>query len=1234
MRISKSAIALAVTAALPVLSFVGSSNAAAASKPALGKSIDPRHAATHFKYPVRSHASASTVLYDQSGTPSSGFPSQNFDSAHDAYDSAGADDFVVSDPAGWSVGAFNFQIDTSPQGDLSTATFDIDIYPDAAGIPDTATSCAYSALAGVVDANMTAVSVALPVPCNLPQGTYWVSMVANLDFTVGGQVWWELGPQIPGPGQNAVWRNPADGFSTGCTVWAEEAGCWSTSFVAALFQVVGSVGTSSCNPSGICLASTVGTDLSPGACGSANAIDATVGDQLNFCYTITNNTGVELDYHSLANNVDGDVLDFAHQAIAPGASYQHNHIETVANTLTYTSTWTAYDALPGYTASVESGGGSCGDRIFADGFGDVASTCGTFVEISSTGTALGLGDDDSIDVTMPFSFNYYGTTSNQLSVNNNGGVLFGTSGAVLPFLNSSLPSASLTAPAILPLWDDFDSASGDVYTDIRGSTPNRQFIVEWFNRTHYTGNGDGATFELIFNEDGTLQFEYADVVYGNVGSPTDPADCTGGACATIGLQGSAQLYSQYSAFAASVTDNSGIRWTPNSPQVFTSTDSVAVNVGAPQIVVNPSPIAGTVTAGSQTTLPFAVENHGDRDLNWSLTEAAPSNLHFAPPGSRYAMPMGDPSKSTVMHAPFQARKSGAQTRSHHPLAGVTAFAANVGSDEFDTLDVTADNGITTVGPAQGTAFAFKFLDGDFSKAYGIDKFGGTANTFASIDASTGAITPIGTAVANMDNDGWTGFAQDPTTGTLYASATTCGSSSHLYTIDRNTGAATPVGEMTGIGCAIWIAIGPDGLMYSVDVVNDALYAVDKTTGATSLIGSVGFNVNYGQDADFDQSTGILYWAAVNADTGSAEMRTVDLGTGASSLVYSLGATQIVGLATETTGGPCAQPQDLPWLSLAPLNATTPPLGASPVSATIDATNANAGDVLDGNVCATSNDPLHHRLATPITVTVAAPLVPPTVSKTFNPTQVTPGTTSTLTITLANANATDAALSAPLVDAFPNGLVVADTPNAQTTCGGNLTAAAATGLVMLDAAGASIPANGSCTITVDVVSQSPNDYANDIPAGALQTNEGPNSAPADATLSVAFAAPTLTKHFAPGLIAVGSTSTLVITLGNPNGVPISLTGALTDTFPVGGLVVDTTPNAQTTCVNGNVTAAAGDTAVTLDGVAVIPANGTCTVTVDVTSAIVGPFANSIPADSLHTIAGANATSADATLVVTP
>jgi hypothetical protein len=56
-------------------------------------------------------------------------------------------------------------------------------------------------------------------------------------------------------------------------------------------------------------------------------------------------------------------------------------------------------------------------------------------------------------------------------------------------------------------------------------------------------------------------------------------------------------------------------------------------------------------------------------------------------------------------------------------------------------------------------------------------------------------------------------------------------------------------------------------------------------------------------------------------------------------------------------------------------------------------------------------------------------------------------------------------------------------------------------VTLDPVGSSIPAVGSCTVTVDVESATASIYANDIPAGALQTNLGNNAAPGDASLTV-------------------------------------------------------------------------------------------------------------------------------------
>ncbi|MET0232821.1 MAG: hypothetical protein ABW186_17955 [Rhodanobacteraceae bacterium] len=911
----KSTIAAGIAAALGTYAIVDATSADAATNPSLRPSNEGVSTKTHYALPHRTSGATSAVLYDHS--------------LGDGAEDAG--DFVVTDTAGWAVGGLNFALQAAAS---ASALWDVAVFRD--GSHDA--SCSTTSASGVLDRSAMHVSISLPAACRLARGVYHV--------TLGGQ------------------RTPG-------------------------FQVVGAAGGGTdgdgCTGTGVCLVATVGTDTSDGACGASDSIQTTVGDQVNYCYTITNNTDADLDYHTLTDSIDGTLFALDEHPVPPGGTFQYNVIRTIGTSETRTVTWTAQDFRPGYSAEVFSTPPGCGDRVFGDGFDGAGNACaGGFIDITPTGIVVPLNDDSMAPVSMPFSFNFYGTTSNELCVDNNGFAFFAFDGCFTGgFTNNNLlPVSSLLAPAMMPLWDDFDSESGNVYTDTRGTAPNRQFIVEWYDRVHYSGsaNTDGATFELILNEDGTIEFQYADVDYTamqNSSFPLDPDDCDGGVCATVGLQNDTLMFDQFSAFEAALTNNSAIRWTANTPQLFTSSATTAIDVGAPNLVVNPPALEGAVAAGDTTTIPFAIENHGNRDLGWSLGEA-PADAHFPPPGTRFAMPMGGPSQASSGR-PKLARAAhglGAKPYKHGPLAlggGVEALVADVYLDSFYYIDIDQQGGQTPVGVAIGTGFGLRFLDGDFSKAYGIDKFGTRVNTFATIDAVNGTMTPIGQSIPTADPGGWSGFTEDQTTGTLYASGTTCQENSHLYTIDRATGAASVVGELNAMPCAIWIAVGPDGNMYAADVMTDSLYAVDKTTGHTALIGSVGFNANYAQDADFDQSTGILYWAAFNTDTMADEIRTVNTETGATELVYTLGLPQVVGLAIRTLGPPCAQqPIDLPWLSLSATDGTTPPGASSPMIATIDATGASPGDVLSGTLCANSNDPVHHRAATPVTVSVGVP----------------------------------------------------------------------------------------------------------------------------------------------------------------------------------------------------------------------------------------------------------------------
>ena len=247
----------------------------------------------------------------------------------------------------------------------------------------------------------------------------------------------------------------------------------------------------------------------------------------------------------------------------------------------------------------------------------------------------------------------------------------------------------------------------------------------------------------------------------------------------------------------------------------------------------------------------------------------------------------------------------------------------------------------------------------------------------------------------------------------------------------------------------------------------------------------------------------------------------------------------------------------------------------------------------------------------------------TLSKAFDANTINPGGNSTLTITLLNSNDTAAALTAPLVDTLPIGVVTAG--EGSTTCGGAVTTTASS----VTLTGGAIPANGSCTVTVPVSSAVAGNYVNSLAAGSLQTSHGPNAAPAIATLTVVpvVTVPSVSKTFSPATVEADQVSTLTITLINPNTSVAQLTAPLVDTLPAGVTVVG---NESTTC-GGTLTAEEGSSVVTLTGGS-IPAAGSCLIRVDVSSDVKGSYTNTLPAGALQTDVGSNAAPATSTLIV--
>ena len=260
-----------------------------------------------------------------------------------------------------------------------------------------------------------------------------------------------------------------------------------------------------------------------------------------------------------------------------------------------------------------------------------------------------------------------------------------------------------------------------------------------------------------------------------------------------------------------------------------------------------------------------------------------------------------------------------------------------------------------------------------------------------------------------------------------------------------------------------------------------------------------------------------------------------------------------------------------------------------------------------------------------------------VNKKFDPLSVGAGQYSTLTVEVANPQGT-AIVDAAFTDSMPTGMVVFGPPALTVTnCGSDYTHTGITvGSAVFSFDGLDIAANTTCTIALRVTSTASGNLTNTIPAGGVTSKSGASNQQAASASLTYLPGISLLKTFTPDAIDAGTVSRVTIQINNTNSFEI-VSVSLTDALPA-GLTVAGTPDAQTTCTGGTVTAVAGSTSIALAG-ATIPANATCTFSANVTANEGGTYVNDIPANTLTAQdAGGetftNAEPTEATLEVTP
>ncbi|GEM_PF-1611419 len=235
-----------------------------------------------------------------------------------------------------------------------------------------------------------------------------------------------------------------------------------------------------------------------------------------------------------------------------------------------------------------------------------------WVEIKDMGSIAANGDDSTDVISLPFTFKYYGTDYNEISICSNGWIAMGNAGSDA-YSNTSLPSSSTPNNVIALFWDDLSptsSGSGKIYYYY--DSTNHSFIVEWDSVYHYNSTipekGEIILYDPAYNPtltgDGEIVMQYA--------IPLGQQDVTIGMENQDGTVGLQYMYdSIYDIHANEVRAEFAIKITTDTP-VYVGVEENAVTLGPTKFALLgnfPNPFSKI------TTIKFAIPHETEARLS-------------------------------------------------------------------------------------------------------------------------------------------------------------------------------------------------------------------------------------------------------------------------------------------------------------------------------------------------------------------------------------------------------------------------------------------------------------------------------------------------------------------------------------------------------------------------------------------------------------------------------------------
>lgn len=210
---------------------------------------------------------------------------------------------------------------------------------------------------------------------------------------------------------------------------------------------------------------------------------------------------------------------------------------------------------------------------------DAASLGNITAGTQATSFGSKLGDSGHSDaVTLPFSFNFFGTDYSSVKINGNGWISFDTASTTADSAPFTSPSTSNPNAIIAGYWFDADatiSASADIRYTTVGTAPNRKFIVNYialpFYSTFSAPITDNVTFQIALNEgENTVDIFCADCTLNYAASRAQVLENAAGTQAR-------SAFSLTRSTTLNIPDNTGRRYSTSSVklcQAPTATDGV------------------------------------------------------------------------------------------------------------------------------------------------------------------------------------------------------------------------------------------------------------------------------------------------------------------------------------------------------------------------------------------------------------------------------------------------------------------------------------------------------------------------------------------------------------------------------------------------------------------------------------------------------------------------------------